>query len=155
MPIVRTAELGTVEYTISKIVKVDDKATWYKFGDRKMLFRIRARMKAGVVIENESCYNAQIDEEKSSIVLTLPHAKVLSFDFSPLDAELMYEQVSLTRFDFSNEERNAVLRHAQCDILSDKSEDIVNDAEANARLYFETMLKEIGFSHVTVIFTNN
>ncbi|MBQ7735387.1 MAG: hypothetical protein IJT61_05575, partial [Bacteroidales bacterium] len=33
------AELGSVEYTIEKVVKASDDAEWYKLGDRKILFK--------------------------------------------------------------------------------------------------------------------
>jgi len=41
-----TAELGTVEYTIKKIIKANDE-TFYSVGDRKILMSCRATMKAG------------------------------------------------------------------------------------------------------------
>lgn len=48
MHTIGAAELGTVEYTITKVVKADDNADWYKFGDRKILFTVKATMKAGI-----------------------------------------------------------------------------------------------------------
>ena len=34
------SELGTVEYTVTKVVKASDDAKWYQFGDRKILFKV-------------------------------------------------------------------------------------------------------------------
>ena len=42
-----SAELGTVEYTVKKIVKCNDKQT-FSIGDRKILFQSTAYLKAGV-----------------------------------------------------------------------------------------------------------
>lgn len=41
------AELGTVEYTVKKIIKADD-CVWYKFGDRKILFSSVAYLNAAL-----------------------------------------------------------------------------------------------------------
>ena len=44
---VACAELGTVEYTITKLIITDDDA-FFKFGDRKIIFSCRTTMKAGI-----------------------------------------------------------------------------------------------------------
>ena len=42
-------ELATSEYTVGKIVKLDDSdAAWYKPGDRKILINCKAKIKAGI-----------------------------------------------------------------------------------------------------------
>ena len=53
------AELGTVEYTITKIIKASDKA-FYTIGDRKILFSCSATMKAGVDLDGFSTENVSI-----------------------------------------------------------------------------------------------
>ena len=55
-----SAELGTVEYTVKKIVKCDDKQT-FAIGDRKILFRSTAYLKAGVDLAGFTANNVQID----------------------------------------------------------------------------------------------
>ena len=40
-------ELGTVDYTLSKVLIVDD-TQWYSAGDRKVIISMKANMKAGV-----------------------------------------------------------------------------------------------------------
>lgn len=41
------SELGTVEYTVKKIISADD-AVWYKYGDRKILYSCVVYLKAGI-----------------------------------------------------------------------------------------------------------
>jgi hypothetical protein len=50
------SELGTVEYTISKIIKANDNS-FYTIGDRKILFSCKATMKAGIDLSNFSSDN--------------------------------------------------------------------------------------------------
>lgn len=63
------SELGTVEYTISKIVKCSDDAAFYKFGDRKILFSCHATMKAGIDLSdfNKDC--VKLDDSKKSVTI--------------------------------------------------------------------------------------
>ena len=56
------AQLGTVEYTITKIVKVDDNA-FYKIGDRKILFSCRAYMKAGIDLADFTAEDVKLDKK--------------------------------------------------------------------------------------------
>ena len=155
MHTIGAAELGTVEYTITKVVKADDNADWYKFGDRKILFTVKATMKAGISIDSPNSYSAQIDESTKSITLTLPEPKVLSLNMRAEDTKLEYEQVSITRFDFDNMERNSLLRQAEEDIKNDKSLGILKDAQDNAEMFFKAMLAQVGFEKITINFANN
>ena len=54
-------ELGTVEYTISKIIKANDNS-FYTIGDRKILFSCKATMKAGIDLSNFSPANVKIEK---------------------------------------------------------------------------------------------
>ncbi len=147
---ISTAELCTVEYTITKVVKADDKATWFKFGDRKILFTAKATMKAGISLSDMANINARIDEEQKSIVLTLPEPKVLSFSMSPQDTHLEYESVTGMRFNFDNAERNALLRQAEEDIRADGNIAILTDAQTNTTAFFRTLLAQVGFEHIEI-----
>lgn len=154
MKTIGTAELGTVEYTLTKVVKADDNSDWYKFGDRKILFTVKATMKAGISLENENSYSAQINEDAKQIILTLPEPQVLSLNMKAEDTKLEYEQVSLTRFDFDNMERNSLLRQAEEDIRNDKTIGILKDAEDNAVMFFKAILSQAGFEDITVNFAS-
>ena len=61
-------ELGTVEYVVTKIVKANDNATWYKFGDRKILFSCKAILKAGIDLSKLEDSDIKANIEKKSIL---------------------------------------------------------------------------------------
>lgn len=165
MKTIGTAELGTVEYTVTKVVKVDQNGDLehlfdgkfnmnkLKIGDRKMLFSTKATIKAGIKLTPENYY-VSIDEDAESVSLTLPKAEILSFDMKSEDSKLEYEQVSATRFDFNNIERQGFLKEAEAQIRADKSINILADAEVNAEQFFRTMLSQMGFEKIEINFAN-
>ena len=147
------SELGTVEYVISKVVKADDNATWYKFGDRKIVFTCKAYLKAGLDLSELSNENINIDVQRKSISLVLPKAKLLSFNMKPDDVSLVYEKVAITRFPFSNAERDMIMAQGEKDIKENVAElGILADAEKNAKLFLEVFLEQAGFTKVNLQF---
>lgn len=147
------SELGTVEYVIAKIVKADDDATWYKFGDRKILFTCKATLKAGIDLSELKSCDIKPDFENKTISIMLPKAKLLLFNMKPEDVALTYEKTSLTRSSFSNKERDAVLAQGEKNILeSVPNMGILIDAEKNAKSFLESFLKQAGYTNVNVEF---
>ena len=145
-----SAELGTVEYTISKIIKASD-SKFYTIGDRKILFSCSATMKAGVDMTNFSAEQVVIKDKE--ITINLPKPRVLSFNMPPEKAKLEYEKVGALRFDFTAEDRNNLLRQGEEDILADAPNlGILEDAEMNARMFFEALLSQVGFEKINVVF---
>lgn len=145
------SELGTVEYVVSKIVKADDNATWYKFGDRKILFSCKASLKAGIDLSELSDEDISINIEQKAISLALPKAKLLSFNMKPEDIRLVYEKTSITRFAFSNDERNMIMIQGENDIRNGIAElGILKDAEKNARIFLETFLTHAGYTQIEI-----
>ena len=146
------SEISTVEYTITKVIKADDNA-WYKIGDRKILFTCTAYLKAGVDLNNFSMESIQIDEGKKSVVITLPHAELQSINIPPDKVKLAYRRVGVLRKDFTAEERNALVRQGEADILKDVGNmGILQEAEANAVEFFTSAFKQLGFENVQVNF---
>lgn len=145
------ADLGSVEYTVKKIIKADDIGEWYKIGDRKILFTCTAYLKAGVDLSGFTMENVAIDNK--NVTITLPHAKLLSLNMPADQTKMVYSQVSILRSDFSAEERNNLLRQGEEDIRKDIANiGILNDAETNAADFFKAMLSQMGFETVTVNF---
>lgn len=146
-------EIGTVEYTVTKIVKANDNAEWYKIGDRKVLFTTTSYLKAGISLDNFTMDNVVINESDKSISVTLPHAKLLSINLPPENIKLAYEKVSAIRRDFSSEERIALLQQGEADIRADiRNLGILEDAEHNATEFFSALLSQMGFEKVTINF---
>ena len=146
-------ELGTVEYVVTKIVKPNDNATWYKFGDRKILFSCKAILKAGIDLSKLEDSDIQVNTEEKTITITLPNAELLSVNLKPENIKLIYEKTSITRSSFSNKERDAVLAQGEADILKSVPDmGIFDDAENNAKLFLEAFFKQAGFTNVNIEF---
>ena len=146
------AELGTVEYTITKIIKASDKA-FYTIGDRKILFSCSATMKAGIDLAGFSAENISVNSKTKEVTIQLPKPKVLAFNMPPEQAKLEYEKIGALRFDFTAEERNNLLRQGEEAIMADAENlGILADAERNAQMFFEAMLSQVGFEKINVVF---
>ena len=147
------AELGSVEYTVTKVVKAFDDKKWYKFGDRKILFKCTAYLKAGINMSNFDASKVKIDETKKSAVIVLPKAELLALKMPPEKAELAYEKVSITRSDFTAADRNHLLQLGEESIRKDVPNlGILSDAQKNAKDFFTALLGQLGFESVTVKF---
>ena len=147
------AELGSVEYTVTKVVKASDDASWYKVGNRKILFDCTAYLKAGIDMSKFDATKVQVNEEKKSVVVTLPKAELLAFNMPPEKAKLVYENVSTFRSNFSAADRNHLLQLGEKNIREDVPNlGILKDAEKNASDFFKALLGQLGFEIITVKF---
>jgi hypothetical protein len=150
------SDLGTVEYVVSKVVQASDDATWYKFGKRKILFSCKASLKAGIDFSELVKDGIKINESRKSISLVLPKAKLMSFNMKPDDIRLAYEKTAITRFSFSNEERDMIMAQGEKDIRDSIVEfGILSDAEKNAKMFLEAFLSQTGYSEIDIQFSKN
>ena len=146
------AELGTVEYTITKLIMANDDA-FYKFGDRKIIFSCRTTMKAGIDLKDFTKEDTKITDGGKTVTITLPQPKVLSFNMSPEDIKLEYSKVTGARTGFNTEERNDLLKQGEKAILDDAANlGIYEDAKNNATDFFKALLVHCGFETVNVCF---
>jgi len=146
-------QIGLVEYQVRKIIKADDQGAWYKIGDRKILLSCTAYLKAGLDLSSFSEEDVEANRATGKVTVTLPHATLLSLDIPPSEIREEYEQVTLLRADFSNKERNDLLRQGERQIrASVPSLGILPKAEDNARKLFESMFYKMGFTTVEVVF---
>ena len=149
---VSCAELGTVEYTVTKLVIVDDEA-FYKFGDRKIIFSCRTTMKAGIDLKDFKKEDVVVSEDGKSVNVTLPQPKILSFNMSAEDIKLEFAKISGMRTAFNTDERNELLKQGEKAILDDAPNlGIYNDAKENAVEFFTTLLVQCGYESVDVCF---
>lgn len=147
------AELGTVEYTITKNIKANDNQAFYKFGDRKILFSVKAFMKAGIDLKDFSNDKVKMDESDNSVTVTLPKASILSLNLPPEDAKVVYESVGTFRGKFSAADRTALLQQGEKAIMESVEElGILDEAESNARQFVKAFFSQAGFNNVTVKF---
>lgn len=154
LAITESAELGTVEYTVKKIIKANDLGEWYKVGDRKILFSVTAFLKAGIDLGGFTKDNISVDEMSSTISLVLPHAKLLSFDMPAEEETLEYQKYGTFRQEFSVAERTELLKQGEESIRNDESliNDLIASAEKNAEDFFKAMLTNLGYNNVVITF---
>lgn len=145
-----SAELGTVEYKVKKIVKTNDDQ-WYSIGERKILFSSTAYLKAGVKLDGFSTDDVQIDGR--DVTVTLPHAELISFNMPAEETETVFESYGFFRSRFSAEEQNHILELGEKDIREDVPNlGILQDAEQNVVEIFTAMLTQMGYENVKVNF---
>ena len=147
------SELGTVEYVVSKVVTASDDATWYKFGDRKILFTCKATLKAGIDLSKLSDDDIQANYKNKSISVKLPKPELLSFNMNPEDIILVYSKVAITRSAFTLADRINILTQGEINILEDLPNlGILIDAEKNAQSFLEIFLKHAGYEKINIEF---
>lgn len=146
------AQIGTVEYTITKLIIANDEA-FYKFGDRKTIFSCKVIAKAGIDMKDFSMEDVDVNKEKMSITVTLPYPKVLSFNMPAEEVKCEYSKVSGLRTTFNTEERNDLLRQGERAIHKNLDKlGILKDAKENASMFFQTLLTHAGYKEVVVNF---
>ena len=149
---VSLAELGTVEYTVTKLIMTNDDA-FYKYGERKIIFSCRTTMKAGIDLKDFSKEDAVISDGGKTVTINLPQPKVLSFKMSAEDVKLEYSKVSGMRTDFNTDERNDLLKQGEKAIFDDAPNlGIFEDAKENATDFFKALLAHGGYENINVCF---
>lgn len=147
-----SAELGSVEYTISKIIAVDHDV-FYKIGERKVLFSTLSTMKAGVDLSAFCADSVKVDSKNGIIDIRLPKAKVLAFNMPAENIVMEYSKTGRLRSEFTAEERNEILKQGEEAILNDAEKiGILKDAEDNVRTIFESLLAGANFKEINITF---
>lgn len=155
----QASELGTVQYTVEKVISADDDS-FSTFGNRKILFSFKAVIKAGVDMAKFNANNCVITEDKEhrkSINVVLPSPEILTYNINPDDVKLLYSEITGFRHEFTSKERDDILTKGELDLKQDKELEraILRDAEQNARTFFEMLLKQSDFSNVSVSFNQS
>lgn len=142
-------ELSTVEYSVGKILKIDDKGEWYKLGDRKILISVKATVKAGVDLSSLKESDIKVDGTKISI--HLPEAKLFSF-FIPSDqVQTVVNDVNGLRHEFSQKDKINIITLGEKEIRREvEHTSILKDAENNAIAWFKSYYENMGFDEVEV-----
>lgn len=146
------AQIGTVEYTITKLVVADDEA-FYKIGVRKIIFSCKAIVKAGIDMADFTLEDVKYDRANKTITVTLPSPSILSFNMPMEEIKCEFSKVSGIRSDFNAEERNNLLIQGEQNIRADlENLGIIKDAKENATQFFQTLLNSTGYKSVVVNF---
>lgn len=149
-----SAELGTVEYVLHTVIRNEDAfAEQFKPGARKILFSCTAYLKAGVDLSGFDGSKVKVDSKGGEASVTLPKAKLLSCNIPEEEIVLEYSHVDFFRQSFTPEEKHAMKRKAEAEIMARVPDlGICEEAEANARQVIQLLLEPLGFSKVNVEF---
>jgi Protein of unknown function (DUF4230) len=145
------SDLATVEYTLSKVVKANDNATWYKLGKRKIIMSVMAYAKAG--IDLSQIKDEQVVINNDGIIIQLPKAKLIYLNIPPEEIKEEMAATGLFRQGFDNNEKNELLIQAENSIRhSIDSLGILKKAEDNAQLFISNFVKRLGYKNVIITF---
>ena len=156
--------LSTTEYTVAKVVKLDDEhgiweiwekwddiRSWTKFGDRKILISCRAKIKAGIDLSKIRKEDIKING--NSINIVVPTAEVSEFSMEPKYIKTEVESVSWFRDHFTQKEKNEFLKQGEKAIREDiENSGIYSNAEYEAELFITDFYKCQGFEKVIISF---
>ena len=148
-------QLGLVEYEVQKIVKSKEDGYKYFFlkSKKEILCSCKAYLKAGIDLSGfNPMTDVAIDPDETMITLTLPAPTLLSLNVPIQEVEIMYEKTQNSQ-GFKLAELNELLRQGEAQIRESVPKlGIMDDARQNARLFFEPLFKQLGFSSVQVNF---
>lgn len=142
------SDLATVEYTVTKIIKANDKA-WFKLGERKILMSCEAHIKAGVDMSSITEKDFTIDGKE--IMLQLPEPKVVSLSIPAETIKVEFEDISLFRDPFKTAERDQLAAQAETHIKNSiDSLGILQQAKINTSLFVNNLLVRLGYQNITI-----
>lgn len=146
-------QLELVEYEVRRFLKAEDKGI-LSIANKTVLLSCKAYLHAGIdLVDFNPMTDVVIDEDRKSISITLPYPTLLSMDMPLEDALVESQKVPIIRSKFKMADMNMILRLGEQQILdSVPTLGILDEAKQNARLFFEPMLKHLGFSSVYVTF---
>lgn len=152
----QAAEIGTVQYTVQKVISEDD-ASYSMLGSRKILFSIKAVIKAGVDMSKfniDDCAIKDNGDDTKSITIILPDPEILVYNISPDNVKMIYSETTGLRSNFSSKERDQILDRGEQELKQDKelTQLILKDARQNAITFFEMLLYQYNFTDVNVRF---
>jgi hypothetical protein len=147
------SELGTVEYTLSKIIIVNHKR-WYDLSSRKILMSAKAYVKAGIDFKDIKI--VEINDSTKSVSLILPKPKIILVNIPPSEIKILYKKIGTFRRMFSNEELNNFQKQAEFDIKIKINElPILEDSQKNGKVFLHRFLKNFGFNTINITYENN
>lgn len=156
------SELGTVEYTCAmKFKNTPTKYEGIKPGPRVILYSADAYLKAGVKLDDISKVRVDVSLDGRSVTVTLPQPVILEYRLEPKDVEKEFEKVGFFRWRFTAEEKLAIRKKAEEELLAQVEGDnprigILAEARSNASSELTLLLKATGkYDFVAVNFAGD
>lgn len=151
MSLHQIGKLATAEHLITKVVKANDDATWYKVGERKMLISCKASIKAGVDLTKLTKKDVTVNDK--SISIKLPPAEIIVLNLSPEDIKVEFEEITYFRDKFSAADRDYIMQQAEKQIRRQAQNlNILATACNNASAFITTFFTNAGFEEVIISF---
>jgi hypothetical protein len=142
------SNLGTVEYSLSKIISASDDQ-WYSVGSRKALMSCKANVIAGV--DFSKIQISALSQKEKSVNITMPPAQVIVLDIPPAGFNIISVEEGMFRAKFTAQELNHTQQLAQKDIEQKIAKlKILDDAKANATRFLHSWLKSMGFKVINI-----
>ena len=157
-------QLSTTEYTVGKIIKVDDSnydvtefewEEWTKlpkipqYGDRRILISCKSKVKAGV--DFSKIKDEDIKVVGTTIEIKLPPAEITSFSMDPRSVRTQMEDLSGYTDPFTEEEKTDFLKQGEEAIKQDLNDyGILEDANDNAEAFLIDFYKQLGYEKIVV-----
>jgi hypothetical protein len=141
--------LSTSEYTVGKIIKLEDEGEWYKWGQRKILMSCKAKIKAGIDLNKLKEEDFKVDGKRIEILL--PPPEIISFEMNPDQIKTEMQDISGFRADFTQVEKNRILQLGEQSIRKDLEQlNILRDAENNAIAFLTDFYKGLGYEEIKI-----
>ncbi len=142
-------ELATSEYTLSKVLELNDEGEFYKFGNRKILVSCQARVKVGINLNQLAI--SDIDYSGKSIKIGLPSTRLLSFEMVPESIKTELVDVSGFRSNFTQEDKNRILKQGENNLRNNLvSTGIFTDGYKNAAAFVDKFYRDLGFTKIEI-----
>ena len=148
------SKLGSTEYTLTKVLPVDDNNNWYTIGDRKAVILCKAHVVAG--IDASQIQFTEVNTKEKSIKLTIPAVELITFDMPPEEVKLITSVVTGARSNFTSIEYNEFQKVAEKKIREQlKLLNINAESEKNAILFLDRVLRSAGFLSIVITTTKS
>jgi hypothetical protein len=150
-----SAELSTTEFVVSKVIMAKKQKSFMSINlgkEATFMSRTKAYIKAGIDLSKLKPEDLKI--ENTSISIELPAVEITNFsypaeDFETIDKysdEGFWNRFSVDNKDFIFRQGESAIRESLPDLHLDKT------TEANTRVFFDKLLKNMGFTEVYIQF---
>ncbi len=142
-------ELSSTEFVFSKVLRINDPAEWYKFGNRKILLSCKAKVKAG--IDFTKIRKEDITVNGNEIHIILPKARITTFNMDPNSVRTEVVDVDGFRHGFTQSDINQILQMGEKSIRETiTSTGIYSEAEKSAISFVKEFYQQLGYTEVNV-----
>lgn len=143
------SELAVVEYRLTKLVRANDDATWWKFGNRVVVLSCEASVKAGILLGGISPGDVAVDTAAKAATIRLPETRILSINLEQENVKEEYSSYGIFRDKFSETERQEFLKIAEQQIRAQaETLNIEEEARLRAESQLRALLRMAGFEQV-------